>query len=676
MKRATKTKTKTVPACTSCKKSKARCEILDDITQKSLQNVRCHRCKTLQIQCSYESMDKSIFSTGPVYKTHEFEQVVRLDMDLSNQPSSPVQDIRVVPENVTTSPASIGSASNAPTPATAPAPIVGELSTVVARSSTGQTVVDVGSLPSHIWEFYRGSAGDWHYGGIFHYEDSLDWAHPLGAIQQLSDRYNASVLTRPRILAAATSRSASGIDRLDEILSPEQIKHLLEIFEEKYVPWLNFSLIRNEHNSSNSPESSSSSSSPSSSSTATLINPSSTLDLICCTIASRHLRPSVRSVVAPKLEAAAEDAVSQILLHPVLSESLESIQSLLILALWAPICGGSGDNRRDGHLLLVSAISMAKNIRLDEAPDRLNALKDLRSLGHVFDEVQVVDTANRARLWLSLTNADSLLCVGHGRTTYASRFRSSTSTSPFPMPTPSSSTLPTGLSEARDTRLDLFGQILDATEAGLKVPLNSLDDVPKWYNDIHEALQRLGHLERLITPLPVVSDHDTFYFRMLIILYRACRLLVLYHATFSARMLFIFAGRTPSPRAFEGIIPHNLDVLAIWSKDAFHTTETNLISLLEVDVSLLGTSPDITFHIISLVVTYLVSFKFFVFNSRYKATPFTHDFVTAKCVGVLNTAAYSEDHPAVKCARLIEGVQSLWENREEMFKLGDAPVLR
>ncbi|THU81594.1 hypothetical protein K435DRAFT_873152 [Dendrothele bispora CBS 962.96] len=172
-------------------------------------------------------------------------------------------------------------------------------------------------------------------------------------------------------------------------------------FEEKYVPWLNFSLIRNEHNSSNSPESSSSSSSPSSSSTATLINPTSTLDLICCTIASRHLRPSVRSVVAPKLEATAEDAVSQILLHPVLSESLESIQSLLILALWAPICGGSGDNRRDGHLLLVSAISMAKNIRLDEAPDRLNALKDLKSLGHVFDEVQVVDTANRARLWLS-----------------------------------------------------------------------------------------------------------------------------------------------------------------------------------------------------------------------------------------------------------------------------------
>ncbi|THU95478.1 hypothetical protein K435DRAFT_839495 [Dendrothele bispora CBS 962.96] len=635
MRRATKPK---VPACSSCRKLKVRCEILDDLTQESLQNVRCHRCKTLKIQCSYESMDKSIFRTGP--------------------------------EKMTTS--LIPTVSIPKIPAPNPAPLIRGLSTVVARSSTGQTVVDMDSLPTHIWQFYRGSTGDWHYGGIFHYEDSLDWAHPLDAIQQLSDRYNASVasvVTRPRILAAATSRSASGIDRLDEILSPEQIKHLLEIFEEKYVPWLNFSLIRNETNPSNSPEPSSSSS-----------NITFTLDLICCTIASRHLRPSVRSVVAPKLEAAAEDAVSEILFHPVLSESIESIQSLLILALWAPICGGSGSNRRDGHLLLVSAISMAKNIRLDEAPERLSALEYLRSLGHTFDEVQMADTANKARLWLSLTNADSLLCVGHGRNTYASRFRSSTSTSLFPMPTPSSPTLPTGLSEARDTRLDLFGQILDATEAGLKVPLNSLDDVPKWYNDIHEALQRLGHLERLITPLPVVSDHDTFYFRMLVILYRACRLLVLYHATFSARMLFMYAGRTLNLSIFEGIIPHNLDILMIWSKDAFHTTEANLISLLEVDVSLLGTSPDITFHIISLIVTYLVSYKFYVFNLRYKASPFTHDSVNAKCIarciGVLNTAAYSEDHPAVRCARLIEGVQALWENREEMFKLGDAPVLR
>jgi hypothetical protein len=86
------------------------------------------------------------------------------------------------------------------------------------------------------------------------------------------------------------------------------------------------------------------------------------------------------------------------LLHPVPSESLESIQSLLILALWAPICGGSGDNRRDGHLLLASAISMAKNIRLNEAPERLQALMDLQRLGYTFDEAQIEDTANRTRL--------------------------------------------------------------------------------------------------------------------------------------------------------------------------------------------------------------------------------------------------------------------------------------
>jgi len=41
---------------------------------------------------------------------------------------------------------------------------------------------------------------------------------------------------------------------------------------------------------------------------------------------------------------------------------------------------------------------MAKNIRLHEAPDRLSALKDLGSLGHVFHEAQITDTANRARM--------------------------------------------------------------------------------------------------------------------------------------------------------------------------------------------------------------------------------------------------------------------------------------
>jgi len=217
------TKSRSVPACASCKKSKARCEILDDITQKTLQHVRCHRCKALQIQCSYEYLDKSVFRTGPACKTQAFEQVVRLDMDLSDHQVTASQNHNVVPEEVTI-PA-------LPTPAP-----VREISSVVVRSKSGQDVVDLESLPRHIWQFYRGSAGQWHYDGIFHYEDSLDWAHPLSAIQQLSDRYNASVVTTPRIMASATSKSASGIDKLDEILSQEQRKHLLDMCVAMFHP--------------------------------------------------------------------------------------------------------------------------------------------------------------------------------------------------------------------------------------------------------------------------------------------------------------------------------------------------------------------------------------------------------------------------------------------------------
>ncbi|KAF5344908.1 hypothetical protein D9758_011535 [Tetrapyrgos nigripes] len=587
------TRPKSVPACASCKKSKVRCEILDDITQECIQKVRCHRCKTLQLQCSYESMDKSIFYTGPAHKT---DQVVGVNGEKNHQQQNPVAS-----------------------------PSTSRNSSAVVRSKTGQTAVDLECLPRHMWHFHRGSAGQWHYDGIFHYEDSLDWAQPLGAIKQLTNRYLASVVTRPRMLAAATTVSASGIDVLEDILSAEQIKNLLGIFEEKYVPWLNFSLIRT----------------------------------------SRHLRANTRSVVAPKLEAAAEDALSRILLHPVPSESLEAIQSLLILALWAPICGGSGDNQRDGHLLLASAISMAKNIRLNEAPDRLQALKDLQSMGHTFDEAQVADTANRTRLWLALTNTDSLLCIGTSRNRSARETASHKNS--FPLPVLSNLNIPPSLSEARDTRLELLGDILDATEAGLQVWLDSLDGVKKWYDDVTGSLQRLGHLERLIMPLPVVSDHDNFYFRMLIFIYRVCRLLVTYHAFYTSRMLFIFAGSTPDPTFFEGLIPHSLDILAIWCKDGFHATEGNLLCLMEADPYLLGTSPDIIFQMTSLVAAHHVSFKFFVLNSRLKALQGVSDFMIAKCVGVLNAAAYSEDHPASRSATLIQGLQALWDNRDEMF---------
>jgi hypothetical protein len=195
-----RTRPKSVQACASCKKSKVRCEILDDITQETIQTIRCHRCKILQMQCSFESLDNSVFRTGLSRKTQDFKQVVRLNLDKNQQRNQPVG----------ASPASRSSSD-------------------VVRSTSGQTLVDLDSLPRHMWQFHRGSTGQWHYDGIFHYEDSLDWAQPLGAVQQLSNLYNASVVKRPRILAAKMTVSVFGIDALDEILSKEQTKNLLDM---------------------------------------------------------------------------------------------------------------------------------------------------------------------------------------------------------------------------------------------------------------------------------------------------------------------------------------------------------------------------------------------------------------------------------------------------------------
>ncbi len=50
-----------VQACSSCRKHKTRCEVLD--LERSV--VRCHRCNVLKLECSYEGMDKSVFSPEP-----------------------------------------------------------------------------------------------------------------------------------------------------------------------------------------------------------------------------------------------------------------------------------------------------------------------------------------------------------------------------------------------------------------------------------------------------------------------------------------------------------------------------------------------------------------------------------------------------------------------------------
>lgn len=142
-------------------------------------------------------------------------------------------------------------------------------------------------------------------------------------------------------------------------------------FEQNYLPWLNFSPIREVH--------------------------SPLLDLVYCTIASRHLDDRTRAEVAPRLQSLTAENVARMILQSRRSETLESIQCLLILSLWAPVCGVDEDSR-DGRLLVASAVTMAHNMRLNEACQVAARLQSKREKGEDVHDQELFEAMNKTRL--------------------------------------------------------------------------------------------------------------------------------------------------------------------------------------------------------------------------------------------------------------------------------------
>lgn len=57
-------------------------------------------------------------------------------------------------------------------------------------------------------------------------------------------------------------------------------------------------------------------------------------------------------------------------------ESLETVQGLIILSLWEPVCGVTQSGGRDGKMLISMAVSMATNMRLNESSTLAAGLRD------------------------------------------------------------------------------------------------------------------------------------------------------------------------------------------------------------------------------------------------------------------------------------------------------------
>ncbi|THV08149.1 hypothetical protein K435DRAFT_847043 [Dendrothele bispora CBS 962.96] len=490
----------------------------------------------------------------------------------------------------------------------------------VASASTNATPEDSVMAPNSfppkphtIWGFLRTPSG------------SLDWSAPLEAILELSKQANPP---SPRNEIPPPPLD----DSLESILTRPDIDRLLEIFSQKYVPWLGFTPIREQENP--------------------------LLDLVCCTVASRDLDDVNRALIAPRLQTLTKDSCAKMIFQSSRrSESIEVIQCLLILSLWAPVCGFSADFQ-DGRTLIASAVSMALTCRLNEACDKVAGLLDTRSRGGDINEADLSSVLDRTRLWMSLANTESMLCIGNGRSALSKR-------SPkylhiFTL----SPKLPSDVVGGRDLRLRLLAELYDSTEQGMAIPFKSLskEDVDAWYDGMAYIFSNLARIGRLILPLGVVTDFDAFYFYMLNIIIRSCRLLLLYHATYSARAYFHRTGND-NPFWFRDVRPRGLNIIISWGKESLQISESILVTLLEMDVHFLGTTPDHIFTMIAFAAGFLVGVKFLILQGVGVELPGSSEKLLNKSIAHLNHASCAPDSAARKCAKLISGMVAIWDEQ-------------
>jgi hypothetical protein len=161
---------------------------------------------------------------------------------------------------------------------------------------------------------------------------------------------------------------------LHSVLSRDQITRLLEIFDERYAPWLCLSTRR--------------SSSP-------------LLDLVRCTVAASHLDAVTRASVSPRLQKLTET----LFLNKISEINPESIEALLILSLWSPLNSAGYGVKRDSKAFASSAVNIAMNMGLSEASVlRAQALR----ASEIQPPPDLADLTGKARLWLLVTATESM----------------------------------------------------------------------------------------------------------------------------------------------------------------------------------------------------------------------------------------------------------------------------
>ncbi|KAJ7253024.1 hypothetical protein B0H12DRAFT_1117114 [Mycena haematopus] len=585
---STAKRTKAGQACAACRRQKSRCEILDDSPAPGAK-IRCHRCKVLNVDCSFENPHLIPFPPPTLHA----------------QSTSQSQS--------TASPASSG-------PSYSPGPVVeshsglNTLATVASSRPSMQEVAGTGSLAiraeglpvvpvatTPIW----GSVS------------RLDWAAtPVLALQELVRCPRCEARVQP-----------SNVERLPDILSPSEISSLLEIFETKYTPWI-------------------------CAQPGPLEITNSFLDIVRCTIASRHLSSAVRSVVAPRLHKLSEDVFIREIFNP--QPSLDSIKALLFLSLWAPICG-TGVEPRDARLLITSTVSVAMNLHLQNASRRALSLRAMKERLSPDQQSELNGCLQRWRMWVHLSLCESILCLGTGRTPIS--YFSQLDQYIF-----DETLFPDSLSAVRDVRLGLMARMFDMVETALKLRLESPEDLGHFFEQINESIYSLEGLSRLFAPLPVITPHDTFYSQMLLIKYNACRLLVMHHALRESRTVH---ERDAPQMSWSDATTGGQRVSIFWGRMALMSAESILTTFLATsDLALLSTAPDSTFVQIGFASTWIFVSNFSVHQLGGSKLGGASELLQSMTIQRLNQIAHSPEHAAARCGHVLGALMNAWQRRK------------
>ncbi|KAH7887473.1 hypothetical protein F5I97DRAFT_1966044 [Phlebopus sp. FC_14] len=595
---------KAAQACLSCRKHKTRCEMLDGDNS----GAQCHRCKVLNLACSFE--DPSARQTQSHSHSSDLDRRTAPSLSSKKLPDALVEEsIHSTRRPSASTSKAASSWSNSDTPSFRPPPQPHEEVDLL----NPERLLPERHSP---WGFLKLPGG---------FDGTMV---PMLAMQALT-----------RAGSGGAEGSAVKVDQtLLHVLGRDQVSYLIDIFEERYAPWLNLQ-----------PQPSH-------------VHAGPLLRLAQCCVASRHLDPSTRAIVSPQLYRLADDVIfKQQAFNPL--PSTDAIHAILVLSLWEPVIGdlgganaGSNGEPRDGRLIASTAVSMAMNLRLSEAMVYARTLKDQKKVNES-PSAELVEALDKARLWFALNNVESMLCMGTGRDPISDCGMLKQDA----FDAPSTSTI----ASSRDMRLALLSQLFACTQQGLAIRLKSVDNLGVFYKEVLDFLMRMDVIERLICPTPVLAEHEVFHFHILQVYYQSCRLIVLVHALMETKItISLRDSQTP----WFLVAEHNgINLARSWGHHALVLSEGILVTALSrPELVLLSSAPDNFFRMITFAAIFVILCKWSVLENAGEQLPGSSDPVLARTIDRLSMIACAQDHIAAKCARVIEaGVVSFRRKMEE-----------